>query len=546
MNPKSTESPDLRRVKKSRFRESIDCLLKTIALLAFLVVLLASSLEIILRSVALWAQRGRATEAAATAYVVQAVQSFEAPVPLVAGRPGLLRVFVSVPQAAHVRVPAARATFLQRDGSRQTIDVPSGGGILTSEWQEGSLEASANVEVPGDVLQPGVQMVVEIDPGKVLDSRLGVPDRLPARGRTVLKVAEVPSFDVTVVPFLRGNDSDSFPNSSILDLMQDSTRRHALFEDTRNMLPVNTMNVEVHEPVWTSSGDAGDLLEETEAIRTIEDGIGYWMGTMPVAAGWGGAARSPGRSMFAEAVPSAIAHQFGHNLGLGNAPCGGTSRPDAEYPEPLGNIGVWGYDLRLKHLVSPIRPDLMSACVPSWISGYHFGKAFERRMDEEADRDAAARDSDERALLLWGGVSPDGRPFLNPAFIVVGVRSSLRGRVGAWRIVGEAEDGRPLFDRAFAMAQVADGDGRSSFVFALPVRDGWADTLARIVLSGPEGTAELRAESHPPMTLWRDPDTGQVRGILQGQDELPQRELNVRNLNRQVSRGIPRREAWQR
>ncbi len=543
MNQEDTKSLDPDELEKTAFRESVNSLTRTIALLAFLAVLLMVSLALFFRAMSFWTQRDRATEAMVTAYVVQAVQSFEAPVPLVAGRPGLLRVFVSVPKAEHVRVPAARATFFQGDGSRQAIDVQSGGGMLTSEWQEGGLEASANVEVPGDVLQPGVQMVVEIDPDNVLDAKLGVPDRFPARGRTALTVAEFSSFDVTVVPFLRANDPDSLPNSSILELTQDSTRRHALFEDTRNLLPVDTINVEVHEAVWTSSGDVGDLLEEIEAIRTIENGSGYWMGTMSVAVGWGGAARFSGRAMFAEAVSSTIAHQFGHNLGLENAPCGGVSRPDAEYPEPLGNIGAWGYDRRLKRLVSPLRMDLMSACDPGprWISGYHFSKAFRRRMDEKAGADSAVQDAAGRALLLWGGVSADGRPFLNPAFVVDSVRSSLPGRMGAWRIVGEAEDGHVLFNRAFEMAEIADGDGRSAFVFALPVRDGWADTLARIVLRGREGTAELRGESHPPMTLWRDRDTGQVRGILQGVDELPQLELD-----RQESRGIPGPEAWQR
>lgn len=539
MNQKDIVSRNRDEPRKTPFRESVDSLLKAMALLAVLVVLLVASFGFFFRALSLWTKRDRATEAVVTAYVVQAVQSFETPVPLVAGRPGLLRVFVSAPKAEHVRVPAARATFFQRDGSRKTIDVQSGGGMLTSELQEGSIKASANVEVPGDVLRPGVEMVVEIDPDGVLDSKLGVPGRFPARGRTVLNVAELPSFDVTVVPFLRVNASDPLRNPSILELTKDSTRLHGLFEDARNLLPVEPKSVEVHDSVWTSSDEAGDLLEETEAIRTIENGNGYWMGTTLVAPGWGGAARSPGRSMFAEAVPSTIAHQLGHNLGLGHAPCGVASPLDAEYPEPLGNIGAWGYDRRSNRLVHPIVPDLMSACGPSWISGYHFGKAFWRRMGEEAGEDAAVQESAGRVLLLWGGVSADGRPFLNPTFVVDGVRSSSPGRAGAWRIVGEAEGGDELFSQAFEMAETADGDGRSSFVFALPAAEDWAGTLERIVLRGPEGTAELRAESHPPMRLLRDPDTGQVRGLLQDRDELPEDGLDV-----QESRGIPRPEAW--
>ena len=426
--------------------------------------------------------------------------------------------------------------------------------MLTPDLQQGNLEGSPNIEIPGDVLRPGVEMVVEIDPYEDIDSVLGTSGRIPATGRRALDVYELPLFDVTVVPFLRAGD----PESAIFDVTRGRTTAHtmvtatnAVFEDTRMLLPVDAMNVEVHEPVWTSSGDAVSLFEETEAIRTIESaktierGNGYWMGTMVGAAGRVGAARSPGKSIFSGLTSSAVAHAFGHALGLEHAPCGGTPEPDPHYPVQSGNIGAWGYDRRLNQLVPPTVPDLMGHCAPSWISGYHFGKALMWRVDGEAE--IGAFDGEPtRVLLLWGGTDGDDGPFLRPAFVLGDARALLPKKMGRWRIVGEAEDGRELFNEAFEMAEVADGDGRSSFVFALPAEDDWADALARIVLSGPEGTAELGAENHPPMTLWRDRGTGQVRGILQGVDELPQRELDVLELDRQESRGIPRLEAWRR
>ena len=64
--------------------------------------------------------------------------------------------------------------------------------MLTADLQEGSLEGSANMEIPGDVLRPGVEMVVEIDPYRDLDSALGVPGRIPATGRRALDVHELP------------------------------------------------------------------------------------------------------------------------------------------------------------------------------------------------------------------------------------------------------------------------------------------------------------------------------------------------------------------
>ena len=119
------------------------------------------------------------------------------------------------------------------------------------------------------------------------------------------------------------------------------------------------------------------------------------------------------------------------------------------------------------------------------------------------------------------------------------LRPFLREEAGEWRIVGEANDGRVLFARVFDMAETADGDGQSSFVATLPAGPGWANALARIVLTGPEGSVEM------------DAGTGAVRGILRNWLEpgaLPDaaRVLPEPGLEVQVSRGVPTPEAWSR
>ena len=499
-----------------------------------------------IRRVSMCAERADG-EARAEAYIVQAVQSFAFPVPLVAGRPGLLRVFASVRQAGDARVPAARATFYQRDGSERTIEVPSGNGTLTAELQEGSLRGSANVEVPGDVLRPGVEMVVEVDPGGILDPGLGVPARIPATGRTALEVYELPSFDVTVVPFLWEAD----PDSSILDMTLGMTPDDSLFETTRRLLPVGAMSVTVHEPVWSSSNSAYDLLDETEAIRTLENGGGYWMGTIPEATDAAGVAWVPGRSQFSVPGSFVIAHEFGHNMHLEHAPCGGADGPDPAYPDLRGRVGAWGWDRRSGKLVQPTRHDLMSYCDPAWVGDYHFARSFRWRMHDEAGV-AAFQGPPTRVLLLWGGADADGAPFLNPAFVVDDARASVPDGAGQWRIAGEAEDGRALFDRAFEMTEIADSDGRQSFVFALPAEAGWADALARIVLTGPGGTVELDAQSGPAAALLRDPATGRVRGILRDWPDPTATQADAAvaspepGLEVQVSRGLPAPDAWRR
>ena len=493
--------------------------------------------------------KAQSEAAAATAYIVQAVQSADVPVPLVAGRPGLLRVFVTAPDAGGASIPSGWATFYQRDGSKHSVRVSPGDGAIPAETgtAESSLSLSANAKVPGDVLRPGAEMVVVLDPEGALDPALGVPRRIPAAGRMALDVYDMPAFDVTVVPFLW----ESEPDSSILDVTIGLTAEDSLFERTRRLLPVGPMSVTVHEPVWISTRD--NLLSQTEAIRVMEGGAGYYMGTID-GIELGGVAYSPGKVMYSVPEGGVIAHEFGHNMHLDHAPCGVWGDP--AYPHAGGVAGAWGWDGRpgqVEPLVPPAIPGIMSYCSFEGISDYHFANALRWRLRDEAGVGAYYAGPPTQALLLWGGVGADGGPFLNPAFVFDG-RPSLLDGAGAWRIVGEAGDGRVLFSQRFEMAETADGDGRTSFALALAADSDWADALSRIVLTGPGGSVAMSAGAGPAAALLRDPATGRVRGILHNWRESAAaraqpdagRALPERGLEIQVSSGIPRSDAWRR
>ena len=360
----------------------------------------------------------------------------------------------------------------------------------------------------------------------------------------------MPAFDVTVVPFLL----ESEPDSSILDVTTGLTAEVDLFEETQRLLPVGPMSVTVHEPVWTSTRNAFALLRQTEAIRVMEGGAGYYMSTLrnPTPTGLLGVAYRPGKASFSVPDGGTVAHEFGHNMHLWHAPCGGAGGPDPAYPHARGRAGAWGWDRRSGRLVPPAISDLMTYCGSEGVSDYHFANALRWRVRDEARVGAYYAGPPTRALLLWGGVGTDERPFLNPAFVFDG-RPSLLDGAGAWRIVGEAGDGRVLFSQRFEMAETADGDGRSSFALALAADSEWADALSRIVLTGPDGSVAMNAGGNPAAALLRDPATGRVRGILRdwpgsaaGAQPDAGRALPERGLDLQVSSGIPRSDAWRR
>ena len=492
-----------------------------------------------------------ATGGTSMAYLTQAVQSREIPVPLVAGEKALLRVFPTARQATNEGIPAVRARFY-RDGREVHVEnIPGMSTPIPTEVDEGGLAQSANAEIPADVMHPGLEMVIEVDPEGTLDEALGVAKRIPETGRLAVEVRAMPLFDLTVIPFIW---SETPHDSSIVDLieaMAADPEHHEMLADTRTLLPIGDLGVTAHEPVVSSSNNAFRLLDQTKAIRAMEGGTGYYLGMMawPVT-GSSGVAQLPGRSSFSVPGPPTVAHEFGHNLSLSHAPCG-AGGPDPSFPSSDGSIGAWGYDFRGGGmLVPPSRTDLMGYCVPHWISDYHFTNALRYRLFDEGASSTAAT-APTKSLLLWGGVSADGLPFLEPAF-VVDAPPALPDSAGEYVVTGRAASVDELFTLSFAMPETADGDGSSSFAFVLPVRPSWEGDLASITLSGPGGTVTLDGESDRPMAILRDPRDGQVRGILR---DLPPATQAARDaagraatpgLEVLFSRGIPDAAAWRR
>ena len=497
-------------------------------------------------------------------YLTQTTQSWDDPVPLLAGEPALLRVFVSAPAGSDAALPDVVASFHADGSERHSVRIPASAQTIPAEVVEGDLALSVNAEIPAEVIVPGLEMVIEVDPDRTLEPALGVTKRIPEAGRMPVDVRAVPPFQLTLIPFLWEGVSDSSIVQSVNEMVDDAAGGHELFRDVRTLLPVVELSVAAHEPVAMSHSNANQLLAQIEAMRLMEGGSGYWMGVLKRRPG----ARSswfPGRARIdghvSYSMPpnaSTIAHELGHNLGLLHAPCGNPGGVDPWFPHPAGRIGAWGFDFERSVLVRPITPDFMSYCGSGneWVSDYNFNKTLAYRLANDGAA-AAARAADAnrvKTLMLWGGLDQDGTPYLDPAF-VVDAAPALPRRGGEYSIEGATADGVRLFSFAFDMPLIADTEGEeTSFVFALPVQTGWGDDLASITLSGPGGSATLDETTNRPMAILRDPRTGQVRAFL---SDLPPATETAADAVGQVagagpgletlfSRGIPGAEAWRR
>ena len=449
----------------------------------------------------------------AEAHLSQAVQGVGGGVPLIAGRPGLVRVLATADRANDFR-PGARAAFVVdgREAHAAEMALRSSWGL--AEDLPGQPDQWYQAAIPAAALRPGVEMAVQIDPDSTLPRAALDEVRLP------LDVREMPPLELTIVPVVTGSSSDA----DVLEWIQDADA--APVEFMRAVLPVGELDLTVREPLTIASApDASSgaewivILEDIELLRKAEGGRGYWYGVVNRDGDEGirGIALVEGRVALGVPHAEVFAHELGHSMSLMHSPCGNPWQVDPAYPYPDGNIGVIGYDVRSEELVDASTHDLMSYCHPQWISDYNFRKALEYRIRTETSSRALAAQDEPRGsrLLLRGHVSAEGELHLDPAF-VLDAPAQLPSGSGPYRIAGFSGDGAPAFTLDFDMEMVSEGGG--AFFFLVPFAEERIASLERIVLSGPEGSTALDRETRaPPVAIVMDRATGRIRSILRGE-----------------------------
>ncbi len=443
------------------------------------------------------------------AYLVQAIQNPREPVPLVANRDALLRVFLTAPALNGFSPPPVLATFRREGEQVHQVRIEAPDSELPVEIDQGNLYKSYNAVIPAEHIRPGLEFFVEADPDGSLILAEDAEDRYPAdTGSVQLRVVPVPALDLTVVPVLNAAE----PDSSIFDQVTDLTKDSHVVSMLRWAFPLSGFEARTRDTYVTSldlttAAGAGGLINELQALRDSESGSGYWYGTALSKTGLvRGRAILGGKISVGKPLVAELAHEVGHNLSLPHAPCGDAERTDPSFPYSDGGIGVWGYDFREGVVVNPDARDLMGYCTSYvWLSDYFYRRVLAYRDTDDAAGDASTQPPRVEQLVLSGGVF-DGELTLDPPY-----RLTMPPRVpslpGRYRIEGFSGA-----DRRFSLRFAPDEDkfGNAYFFFAVPLQRGEVD---RIVLVGPEGEVVVDRHDVRTITIVRD-ESGSIRGML--------------------------------
>ncbi|MEW5918501.1 MAG: hypothetical protein AB1762_19015, partial [Gemmatimonadota bacterium] len=216
-------------------------------------------------------------------YITQAVQSYAGDVPLIAGRDGLVRVFVKASTANTVQ-PQVRVRLYNGATLVQTLTLNAPTSAVPTTVMDVALNSAWYGVVPAANIQTGLRLLAEVDPGNGVAEASESDNNWPASGQAAaLVVKNVPPFSVRFVPVRQSNDFTGNVSAANTD---------AFLSDMRRMYPLAAIDADVRATYTTNAPllQANDLnnawqtvLSEVHALRALDGSSRHYYGVVKTA-----------------------------------------------------------------------------------------------------------------------------------------------------------------------------------------------------------------------------------------------------------------------
>jgi hypothetical protein len=252
-----------------------------------------------------------------------------------------------------------------------------------------------------------------------------------------------------------------------------------------------------------TSSDWSAALSELNRLKTLENSTSHYYGLAiprPSGGGFPGGERSTagmgyldstvgmGLAPPSDSWKSIAVHEFGHNYGLGHAPCGQPATVDSAYPYPEGRLGPQAlFDSVEDKLLPSSGTDVMGYCNGVWFSDFNVQRLQARletlykplpKVASTAALDGGGAPTEapslpnQPMLMVSGSMNRQGEVSLQPLHLATGLTPTAPVPFGTTREVAvlrvHGAAGQSPAELLFSPLAVDPSDEHRFFTLVVP------------------------------------------------------------------------------